>query len=120
MKKVETFEQACIALRIDPAKCLPEVIGVPEKHQQSIVAHTKLVIIAEALNEGWVPDWSDNDQRKYYPFFDLSSGSGLSFYDYGYNYSGSYVGSRLCFKSGDLATYAGKQFTELYKQAWLI
>ena len=112
--KIKTFEGACKALKLNPKTVLPDVNGMPEHHQKSIISHAKLVIIAEALNEGWKPDWKNSDEWKYYPWFRMSSGSGLAYGDYGSLYSGSIVGSRLCFKSSALAKYAGTQFIDLY------
>jgi hypothetical protein len=117
---IKTFEAACKQLKLDPKKVLPQVTGVPKKHQEAIVAHAKLVIITEALNEGWTPDWENSDEWKYYPWFDMSSGSGLSFDGCAYRFSHSGVGSRLCFKTAELAKYAGTQFKKLYTQYFLI
>jgi hypothetical protein len=125
MAKIKTFEQACKALKID-AKALPDVSKLPEKHQAAMVAHYKLIVIAEALNEGWQPDWSNWNEYKYFPYFKVNadaskpSGSGLSYYGYGARGTSPFVGSRLCFKSWELAEYAGKQFKDLYEQSYLI
>jgi hypothetical protein len=83
-------------------------------------AYKLLKVVAEVLNEGWTPDWTNNDQYKYYPWFDMHSGSGLSFYVYDGRSSSSCVGSRLFFKSRQLAEYAGKQFIDLYKDFFII
>lgn len=82
------------------------------------IAYRQLKMIAEVLNEGWTPDWSNSNQCKYYPWFVMSSpsGSGFSFDVAGAWRTNSYAGSRLCFKSRELAEYAGKQFTEIYKE----
>lgn len=120
MKKIKTFEDACKALGLDPSK-LPDVSALPEKHMNSIIAYFKLVIIAEALNQGWEPDWSDEDECKYYPWFWMDQpGSGFSYFGSDYSYSSSIVGSRLCFQTRELAEYAGKQFLELYQQYHLL
>lgn len=71
-------------------------------------------LIAKVLNEGWVPDWQNTSEYKYYPWFEIKPGFGLSFHVYGHWYSAASVGSRLCFKSRELAEYAGKQFTDIY------
>jgi len=84
------------------------------------IAYKILKVIAEVLNEGWVPDWKNNNQYKYYPWFDLSSGSGLSYHVFDYRHSTSFVGSRLCFKSEELAEYAGKQFIKEYTDFFII
>ncbi|MEQ1678598.1 MAG: hypothetical protein ABL876_18020, partial [Chitinophagaceae bacterium] len=121
MAKIKTFEGACKLLKLDPAKVLPKVTGMPKHHQEATVAHAKLVIIAEALNmeanngKRWEPDWTNGNWDKYYPWFRMS-GSGLSFDDYVFQISYSYVGSRLCYISSDVAEYAGKTFKKLYQQ----
>ncbi len=125
MQQIKTYEDACKALNLSPA-ALPDVSMLPVKHQQAIIAHCKLVIIAEALNEGWQPNWSDTDQYKYWPWFDVEeddkkpSGFGLSFYVCVDWITITAVGSRLCFKSRELAKYAGEQFSDLYEEYFLI
>jgi hypothetical protein len=79
-----------------------------------------LKMLATSLNEGWTPDWNNDNQYKYYPWFEMVGSSGFRFYDCGDWYSRSGVGSRLAFKSSELAEYAGKNFTEVYKQFMLI
>lgn len=117
---IKTFEDALKVLGIKyPSFTIDEDSGIANDIT-SLEAYIKLIIITRALNEGWVPDWKNSNQYKYYPWFNLSSGSGLSFFDYVFLFSGSGVGSRLCFKSSELAEYAGKQFTDIYKDFFLI
>ncbi|MCL1657435.1 hypothetical protein M2T79_12590 [Elizabethkingia miricola] len=119
--KVKSFEDACQLLGIEPN--VPEVSMLPENHKKAIVAHYKLVIIAEAVNEGWKPNWDNWDERKYYPWFDLegsSSGAGFSYCDCDCWHAASGVGSRLCFKTWELAEYIGKTFIDLYKDYFLL
>lgn len=96
----QDFEASCIGLEPDE------------------IAYRKIKMIAKVLNEGWQPNWDNSSEYKYYPWFDMrSSGSGgFSFSAYDYWYTHSVVGSRLCFKSKDLAIYAGKQFEAIYKE----
>jgi hypothetical protein len=123
-KKIKTFEDACKALKRPTT--LPVVKGLPAKHQEAVVAHYKLVTIAEAINEGWQPNWNDSDEYKYHPYFYVKasgkkpSGFGLSFDGAVSWYTTTGVGSRLCFKSRELAEYAGKKFIKLYEQAYLL
>jgi hypothetical protein len=123
---IKTFEEACAKLGRNPEH-LPVVDMLPEKHQKSIVAEYKLITIAEALNDGWEPNWANDNELKYFPYFytepskkKVPSGVGFSFYDYVHQRSRTGVGSRLCYKSDDLATYAGQQFFDLYKEYLLI
>lgn len=119
-QKIKSFEDACKALKLDPKKVLPDVSAFPKEHQQALIAHAKLVIIAQALNGKWKPNWKDSNQWKYYPWFDMSSGSGLSYYVYDHLISYSSCGSRLCYKTSELAKYAGTQFIDLYKEYFVI
>lgn len=88
------------------------------------VAYKKIKVIANALNQGWKPDWKNLDEYKYYPWFDFEddrgSGLGLSYDDCVCAYSGSGVGSRLCYKTRSLASYAGQQFAAIYAEMMVI
>ena len=43
------------------------------------INYEKLKLVVKAINQGWVPDWSNSNQRKWYPWFDVSpSGVGFS------------------------------------------
>jgi len=119
--KVKSFEDACKVLDIAPS--VPEVKGIPEKYQKPLIANYQLMVIAEALNEGWTPDWSNGEWDKWYPWFDMedsSSAGRFSFDASAYQRSYSAVGSRICFKSEELADYAGTQFLELYRELFVI
>jgi hypothetical protein len=121
--EIKSFEGACKVVGISTQ--LPEVNALPEKHQKAIKAHYMLIIIAQALNEGWQPNWNDHNQYKYYPWFWMgdngaSPGVGFSYDGCGGDGTHSSVGSRLCYKSRELAKYAGTQFEALYKDYMLI
>ena len=91
--------------------------------QNHIIGNQELIVIAKALNEGWTPDWQNDNQYKYFPWFDMdnsSSAGRFSFLASDSLYSYSLVGSRLCFKSEELADYAGTQFLELYRELFVI
>lgn len=109
---IKTFEDACKVRGIDPNN-LPDFSMIPEQHRQALTDHYKLVIIAEALNEGWKPDWNNDDEYKYYPWFDMENGFVFLVSDF--SDPTSCVGSRLCYRSREIAEYAGKQFEGLYK-----
>jgi hypothetical protein len=90
------------------------------------VAHTKLSIIARAMNklnnngEEWVPDWTNSNQYKYYPWLEYKAGSGFSSSLYVYGSTTTLVGSRLCFMTSDMAKHAGTQFNDLYNQLFTL
>lgn len=86
------------------------------------VAYKKIKLIAKCFNEGWVPDWTDGQWNKYFPWFKMGSSSGVGFSYHGCDYwsAVSDAGSRLCFKTAALAKYAGETFTEIYKEFMIL
>lgn len=105
-----------------------------------ILAYMKLRIIAAALNEGWEPQFTE-DEWRYFPWFYLHTQKEIDEMDeeqksrvvvrsaygahaaggvaYAHAYSDSSdtsanVGSRLAFKTRELAEYAGEQFIEIW------
>lgn len=144
-ERVKTFEDACRELGEDNHFVEQYHVIVDNGNFTSdchdFIAYMKLRIIAAALNEGWKPQFTE-DEKRWYPWFtlwteeELSEKSDewkadrhlISTDDYsgdwaGFacsysrdapSYSPAYFGSRLCFKSEALATYCGKQFTSLW------
>ena len=110
--EIKTFEDACKALNITPATF--DFSLMPIEHQKSMAAYCKLVVIANALNEDWKADFENANQIKYVPYFIYRSGFGLSYHGYDYWNTSALVGSRLCYKSRELAIYAAKQFADIY------
>lgn len=112
---IKTVEDAC--------KLTGETLNIPEGLPKDVENYMKLRVVNKALNmengEPWQPNWADWNEIKYYPWFDMwkAGGVGFSFRGYGYGstHSGSCVGSRLCFRSRELAEYAAKQFEAEYK-----
>lgn len=117
-ERVKTFEDACEVLGIDGTILIGTIDDALADDSDSIIAYTKLVIIIKALNEGWKPNWNASDEYKHYPWFDLEKGFGL--YSVICNCTDSGVGSRLCFRSRELAKYASEQFIDLYKDYYII
>ena len=112
--RIKTYEDACKEIGIAP---VDESVLAGNGFTKDEIAYRKIKAIAEALNEGWTPNWGDSDQKKWIPWF-RSVSSGFVFciarYDASYAFAGR--GSRLCFKSEELAKYAGGQFVELYRE----
>ena len=118
-----------------------EYIAVRDKLRTDageLIAYLKLRIIVAALNEGWEPKFAE-DEYRYFPWFyfytkeeydkldDEEKGrcvlrSGAHAYsNYGFvschanndaSHSSTDFGSRLAFRTRELAAYAGRQFIE--------
>lgn len=119
-ERIKTFDDVIRELGDDPEE-FKNAISIMEEPDE--IAYVKLKLIAKALNEGWTPDWSNGEWDKWYPWFnmnDSSSAGRFSFSGAAGQRSVSGVGSRLCFKSKDLATYAGTQFLDIYKDFFTV
>ena len=115
--RVKTLEDAIAELGITVNWSLYENLSKDE------IAYLKLKIIARALNEGWTPNWDNDSEYKYWPYFDMRSsaaGFGFSDSDFGGWRSISSVGSRLCYKSSELSEYAGTQFLDVYRDMMVL
>jgi len=111
--RIKTFNDVLSELKIDPQ----DFHNKTYQMEADTKAYEQVKLIVKALNEGWLPDWSNSNEYKYYPYFKIGSpsGSGFSYCDYVVWPALSTVGSRLCFKSSELARYAGEQFEDIYK-----
>lgn len=119
--RIKTFEDACAELGINKPNFLFNITNDGKGFTNSDVlafdALSQLTLIVRALNEGWTPDWRDSNQSKYYVWLtDYKPGSGFSRSFCDNSITVATVGSRLCFKSSELAEYAGEQFRDLYNQ----
>ena len=136
-ERIKTFADAAKAVGIeDPEEWESGYSDV----EPDILAYFKLRIITKALNEGWEPKFIPGEYR-WAPYFLLytkeeiekmnaetrarvvyrsyndayaSGGVSCAYADYDSAYVSANIGSRLAFKSEELAEYAGKQFTEIY------
>lgn len=99
---------------------VPNFSNVPEDLKEYFENMYQAVVITEALNEGWKPNWDDSNEPKWRPYFRMSPSSFAfngSYYDDSYADAGS--GSLLCFKTEALANYAAKQFLDIWKKIQL-
>ena len=138
-ERIKTFTDACNAIG-DEHPLVKEYLRVADGNiiLDDLIAYLKLRIIVSALNEGWEPKFEKGEYR-YFPWFYLytkeqydelddeekwrcvlrSGYHTVSFFGFVYCYanydaSSSYTnfGSRLTFRTRELAAYAGRQFTE--------
>ena len=92
-------------------------------HIKAIIALNRLFSIAEAWNkaDGFVPDFADRSQTKWFPWFkwsDDTAGFVCAFSCSTASYARAGIGSRLCFATEDIAEQFGKRFINLYNQVF--
>lgn len=100
------------------------VTDINPKHIEALIALNKLFTLAEAWNkeDGFVPDFSDWEQDKWFPWFVYDKDAAGFVYAITTQAPGSAnarIGSRLCFKSSERAEQFGKQFADLYNKVFL-
>ena len=101
------------------------VTDINPKHIKALIALNELFTIAQAWNkeDGFVPDFSDWHQDKWFPWFKYDKDAAGFVYANSYNaptYAHANLGSRLCFKSSARAAQFGKQFAHLYNKVFLL
>ena len=144
-ERIKTFDDAMMALGGEHHLVREWTCG--DNLSPDLEAYLQLRVICAALNEGWEPQFTEEELR-WYPWHYLWTESELaeksddwkadhhlimigdkyqSEYA-GLAYASSYcapsstsahIGSRLCLKSEALATYCGKQFIELWADFYL-
>ena len=143
-ERVKTYDDAVKELGEDHPFVVAANSAVwryPEDYNQDIVAYLKLRVVVAALNDGWNPEFTE-DERRWFPWYrlytkeeidnlseedkeqvllwggtaDHGSRCGLAFAlsAYAWSISAAHFGSRLALKSEELADYAGKLFIELF------
>lgn len=143
-ERVKTYDDAVKELGEDHPFVVAANSAVwryPEEDNQDIVAYLKLRVVVAALNDGWKPEFTD-DERRWPPWYRLytkeeidnlseedkeqvllwggsaNPGSRCGLASAGstlaWSHSNATFGSRLALKSEELADYAGKQFIELF------
>ena len=139
IERIKTVEDALSAIGT-PDEEIADFFTKFEPMGKDVVAYMKLRVIAEALNEGWKPQFT-TDEYRWFPWFvlytkeeidrmDEEERSRVALRSFSYavaaggvayvsanddsSYSYTSRGSRLAFKTEELARYAGKQFLDIW------
>ena len=143
--RIKTFDDALAALPAEHPMLMNwnAIRGLEDKFAPNMVAYAKLCVIAAALNEEWELHWG-SDQVYYYPWFYIYSkaevetmmqdrkdklvllggparrgsrcGLGCVPSSRAWSNASAHVGSRLAFRSSELARYCAEQFIEIWAQ----
>ena len=136
-ERVKTFDDAVAILGNDNQAVIDYYAIADKTCTEDILAFAKLRVIAVALNEGWKPKF-DSDEYRYYPWLYIYTkeeyeeldedekkscrvvccSSNHLIADGGLIYVSAYnsfsLGSRLAFKTRELAEYCGKQVIDIW------
>jgi len=144
-ERIKTFDDALAALPAEHpmVRNWTAMRGLEDKFSPNLAAYAKLCIIAAALNEDWELHWG-SDQVYYYPWFYIYSkaevetmmqdrkdklvlfgghayhgsycGLGYVYSRYAWSAAYAFIGSRLAFRSKELAIYCAEQFLDIWAQ----
>lgn len=146
-ERIKTFEDACKALGENDMLVMQCKSNELSDLDADLDAYLKLRIICAALNEGWEPQFTE-DEYRWYTWHWLYTQSEIDYMDdeerkkchlittgdYITEFAGfgsansddalsnasANFGSRLCLRSRELAVYCGKQFIKLWADFNLI
>ena len=137
-KRIKTFEDACREIGIDAEAWNRDKISLGL--EPDVLAFLKLRIIVKALNEGWEPQFTE-DECRYYPWFILYTreeynkldeeeksrvvnrssnyaialgGVSCAYASSDSSHASASIGVRLAFKTSELAAYCGRQFLDIW------
>jgi len=144
-ERIKTFDDALAALPAEHpmVRNWTAMRGLEDKFSPNLAAYAKLCIIAAALNEDWELHWG-SDQVYYYPWFYIYSkaevetmmqdrkdklvllggfahngsrcGLGCVYSALAWSGADAHLGSRLAFRSKELAIYCAEQFLDIWAQ----
>jgi hypothetical protein len=107
---IKTYEDAV------EAEPVSEEDKIHDNDPEWVVALKKLRHITKVINgPDFIVDWTNGNQKKWSPWFNLSSGFGFGASAYDCSYAHTAVGSRLCFESEAESDYVANQFIDLYE-----
>ena len=145
-ERIKTFEDACNELGeenvlVQAYRTAEFNTSGNQSDVSDVVAYLKLRVIAEALNEGWKPQFT-HDETRYYPWFyfctqeeidkmdeekkkklwlfggasSFGAACSLAFAhsNSAWSYSSASLSARLAAKSGAIAKYFGQQFIDIW------
>ena len=124
----ESAKKALVAeyyLSTNEAKLAASLMhDINPNHIKALDALNKLFTIAQAWNkeDGFVPDFSDWEQDKWFPWFKYDKNVAKFVCADTINAAtaaSAHLGSRLCFKTSQRAEQFGKQFAKLYNEVFL-
>jgi hypothetical protein len=123
-KQITTLAAVFAALNLNP-DTKPDVSAWPERYHAHKTHEFNVQMAIDAVNEGWVADWNNTDQKKHFLWLwiiekkERVSGRGLSLYGVYYVYTYTYVGPRLVFESEAKARHFYENFLALYEDYYL-
>ncbi len=122
---LKTWEDICVALNIDPVTSVAFAEQLPDEDKAPVLAFFKLSKLSKATYGDKQPDWSNSEEYKWWPWFDMDDDNIPSGFGFSCTYSSFWnayttVGSRLCYPTEAMAEHAGKHFIDWYRDLMVL
>lgn len=111
LERIQSYEDICF----ETGDRVLTLEDFPIKNAKRQLAYHKLMVISEFLNEGWIPDFKNRNQYKYFPWFQKQSNGSWMLRSSALVYGGGAgLGFGLYYKDEKIALFAGKTFLDIY------
>lgn len=117
LEEIKDFKDVLKALKITQAS-LGLIKNARSAEDKCANALKKLLCIAKLYNKGWIPNWTNSNEYKYFPYLYFSEGSwvlGVNCNLYGVGFP-----SGLYFRTEPLAQLAIETFPDIYDDYLMI
>lgn len=109
--RIKSYGDICEELN-EKELTIEDFCFLPISDQCKSLAIAKLKQIERVVNNGWIPDWDNQSQQKWYPWFN-KAGSGLVFRASGGDL-GDFAGAVAYFYDEKTSNWVGNIFIDIY------
>ena len=112
-EEIKSFELACEQVGADPVEFVKNLQA--SGYTDDEISYKKLKLIIGVINGTWVPDYTNSNQPKWWPYFNCKSGFGFQSAITHYDDTNATLGSRLVLETEKKAIHMGTYFLSEYK-----
>lgn len=110
--KVTTYEEVCKKLKENQINMIHFAMDI--KDRAKLVRLAKLEQVERFFNQGWIPDWSNTSQPKFYPYFNWNKVPGSLVFASSVCSFGGFAAGVAFYQSEEISNHIGKYFSDLY------
>lgn len=113
---IKLFEEFCERKGIDSKSVLPYP-NTKDRDQRRLNAFAMLMPMIDDRRAGYMPDFNNSDEKKWWPFFDMrDSGFVVAYSDYAWTFAYASGGSRLCLQSEKESDKCGRELLPIWNE----
>lgn len=114
LKTIKTYSDVCKALG-EKEYNISDFSHIPEEYSLKHLYTIQLQQIAKLFNNGWIPNWVDHKEQKWFPYFKNTSRVGSGWHCHSRYCDDVYAhGVVVYYQTEEIAIFVGKQFQDIY------